>query len=545
MVATIPALLFAAAGEAMLLTILIPQYLPANPFFRCLIRTTLFNFFCFSVYKVLIWPFLLTPLRHLPNPGGEQILLGNGRAMFQKPPGTDFLRWLSAVPNDGLIYFRGFLHQDRLLVTSPKVLGELLVTKSYDFEKPKPVRDFLRRVLGDGLIIVEGDVHKFQRKHIMPVFQFRHIKELYPMMLRKAQQMTDLIRNQVSEDIAIAEKQGGVAEMEINHWANKVTMDIIGVAGLGRDFNALRNSDDELIQNYEEMLEPSKEKSVFFLTQTLGPKRLAMMLPWDVPKRFRVITGNLDRITKDLVRAKKDAVKKGGEEHLDILSVLIKSNNFSDQELCDQMLTFLAAGHETTSSAFTWCTYLLSTHPEIQTRLRDEIRENLPAEIGPEVELASILESMPVLNAVCNETLRLYPTVPMTVRQAIRPTTLNNQFIPAQTQIILSPWAINRSPELWGSNADKFVPDRWINEDGKPNNSGGAPSNYAILTFLHGPRSCIGANFAKAELRCIVAMFVKNFLMELANPDAEVVPAGVITTKPRDGMHLRLTPIKS
>jgi cytochrome P450 len=196
--------------------------------------------------------------------------------------------------------------------------------------------------------------------------------------------------------------------------------------------------------------------------------------------------------------------------------------------------------HETTSSAFTWTTYLLATHPEVQTRLRQEIRENLPTNPGPEVELAQLLESLPLLNAVCNETLRLYPTVPITIRDSIRPTTINDTFVPKGTQFVICPWAINRSPWLWGDDASSFNPDRWINPNGKPNNNGGAESNYAIATFLHGPRSCIGKDFAKAELRCLVAAFVGAFEMELGMPPENIIPAGVVTTKPRDGMSLRL-----
>jgi len=206
------------------------------------------------------------------------------------------------------------------------------------------------------------------------------------------------------------------------------------------------------------------------------------------------------------------------------------------------MLTFLAAGHETTSSAFTWTTYLLATHSDIQSRLREEIRQALPTNPGPDVDLAAVLEGLPLLNAVCNETLRLYPTVPITVREASRPTQLMDQHIPEGTQIMLVPWAINRSPHLWGPNANEFVPERWINLDGTPNNSGGAQSNYAQLTFLHGPRSCIGGSFAKAELRCLVAAFVAAFEMDYAGK-TPAVPAGVITTKPRDGMELRLKPV--
>lgn len=358
-------------------------------------------------------------------------------ALFKKPPGRDFLKWVTTIPNDGIIHFRGIFHQDRLLLTNAKALAEVLVQKSYDFEKPIKLRNFLRQVLGDGLIIVEGDEHKFQRKHIMPVFAFRHIKDLYPMMWAKSVALTRGVAAEIHGHPEDGEKSA--ATVEVNHWSNKVTMDIIGVAGMGREFNALINSDDELIQNYEEILEPTAEKATFFALQIVGPAALVKKLPWKVNERMTVTTTALNRICKQLVLDKKQAVKLGGEEGLDILSVLIKSNNFSDQQLVDQMLTFLAAGHETTSSAFTWVTYLLAAHPDIQTRLREEIRQALPSNPGPEVDLAAILESLPLLNGVCNETLRLYPTVPVTIRDTIRDTTILDQYVPKGTQILLVP----------------------------------------------------------------------------------------------------------
>jgi cytochrome P450 len=263
--------------------------------------------------------------------------------LFKKPPAFDFLRWVTEVPNDGLIYFRGFFYQDRLLLTSPEALAEVLVKKSYDFEKPGPARKFLRQVLGDGLIIVEGEEHKFQRKHIMPVFQFRHIKDLYPVMWAKAVQLTHGIDSEINERPEGGTKLSSV--VEVNHWANKVTMDIIGVAALGRDFNALKNSDDELIENYEEILEPTTEKLLFFATQIVGPAGLVRKLPWGVVNRFEVTTAAVTRICKELVHEKKVAFKEKGTRDLDILSVLIESNNFSDEQLADQMLTFLAAGY--------------------------------------------------------------------------------------------------------------------------------------------------------------------------------------------------------
>ncbi|KAF2427543.1 putative P450 monooxygenase [Tothia fuscella] len=540
MIPVVPALGIAAAAEAFLITILLPQYLPHNPFVWTLIRTIILNYGVFTTYHMFIYPFFLSPLRHLPKPGGELPILGNGLSLFKKPPAVDFLKWVSTIPNDGLIHFRGIFHQDRLILTNAKALAEVLVQKSYDFEKPTKLRNFLRLVLGDGLIIVEGDEHKFQRKHIMPVFAFRHIKDLYPMIWAKSVALTRGVAAEIEGHPEDGTKLKAV--VEVNHWSNKVTMDIIGVAGMGREFNALVNSDDELIQNYEEILEPTAEKATFFALHIVGPAELVRKLPWKVNERFRVTTGALKRICNQLVQEKKENVQKGGEDGLDILSVLIRSNNFSDAQLVDQMLTFLAAGHETTSSAFTWTTYLLASHPEIQTRLREEIRQALPENPGPEIDLAAILESLPLLNGVCNETLRLYPTVPITIRDTMRDTSILDQFVPKGTQILLVPWAINRSPDLWGPDANDFIPDRWINVDGKPNNSGGAHSNYSQITFLHGPRSCIGEKFAKAELRCLVAAFVGSFEMEYLREEAPV-PSGVVTTKPRDGMELMLTPV--
>jgi cytochrome P450 len=154
--------------------------------------------------------------------------------------------------------------------------------------------------------------------------------------------------------------------------------------------------------------------------------------------------------------------------------------------------------------------------------------------------MASVLESLPLLHAVCNETLRLYPTIPSTVRVATRDTTINSQHIPKGTRIQIVPWAINRSPHLWGPNATEFCPERWIDKDGHANNSGGATSNYSNVTFLHGPRSCIGEKFAKSELKALVAVFCRSFHMEMADLSEVAEPAGVITTKPKNGMRLRL-----
>lgn len=198
--------------------------------------------------------------------------------------------------------------------------------------------------------------------------------------------------------------------------------------------------------------------------------------------------------------------------------------------------------HETTASALTWACYLLTLYPETQEKLRAEIREKIPSADSPITH--SDLESLPLLNGVCQEVLRLYPTVPATIREAVRDTVVAGKHVPKGTRLILCPYAINRAPIFWGDNGEEFVPERWIDTDKNgnpvPNNNGGASTNFAQITFLHGQRSCIGKDFARAELRCAVAGVVGRFAFEMQDPKQEIHIAGAVTTKPVEGMHLRM-----
>jgi cytochrome P450 len=188
----------------------------------------------------------------------------------------------------------------------------------------------------------------------------------------------------------------------------------------------------------------------------------------------------------------------------------------------------------------------LSKHPAAQRRLREEIHKNIP---NPSVlsdaatDIVSLLEGMPYLNAVCNEVLRLFPTVPITARITIRDTTIGGQFVPKDTILMIVPWAINRNPKLWGPDSEEFVPERWIDQTGRATMNGGAESNYSFLTFLHGPRSCIGERFARAELRALLAAFMGFFELQMADPNEEIVVGGTITSKPMNGMKLKLNPV--
>ncbi|RYC54515.1 hypothetical protein CHU98_g11689 [Xylaria longipes] len=197
--------------------------------------------------------------------------------------------------------------------------------------------------------------------------------------------------------------------------------------------------------------------------------------------------------------------------------------------------------HDTTQSAFLWACYLLTKHPEWQTTLREEIKNSIRNDAG----IGEGIEKLAVLNGVVHETLRLYPVIPLTSRVAICDTILGGTPIPKETEVLVSPWVINHAPEAWGETAGDFDPRRWIDADGRLNTHGGARSTYDFATFLHGPRSCIGMQFAKAELRCLVAALVSRFEWSLAMSDDDVVPGGVISITPLKGLKLRLSKVKA
>lgn len=226
------------------------------------------------------------------------------------------------------------------------------------------------------------------------------------------------------------------------------------------------------------------------------------------------------------------------------MSVALESGGFSDESLIDQLMTFLAAGHETTATAMTWATYMLSRNPDIQKRLRAEIREHLPSLKDKETVTSQQIDHMPYLNAVCNEVLRYFPPVPITIRDAACDTFILDQPIPKGTRVMIIPWAINKAENLWGPDAAKFDPDRWLPSENSPHSAnGGAASNYSFLTFLHGPRSCIGQGFAKAEFACLLAAWIGRFEFELNDEreltEENVLIKGGVTARPAKGMYVK------
>nr|POE62530.1 cytochrome p450 3a16 [Quercus suber] len=515
-------------------TVINPDYLVETSNTLLLVYVMLY---AFAITKVVL-PFFTTPLRALPQPPGGSFIAGHAQAETKTPRGSLFREWVDTVQNSGLIFFWGLFYANkRVLLTTPEALQEVLVSKCYDFEKPLPGRVLLSRTIGQGLITVEGAEHKHQRKSVTPAFSGKHIKELIPLFWSKSQDFVNAISKQLDiSHSSASEKQERSGVVEINQWASRVTLDIIGVACVGRDFNALNSSDDEFVHHYEKILKTDRGV-LFALLSILLPLHIARWTPFYT--LFREASEGryqLRPLCRRLIDIKRRDMATESEKHIDILSVLMRPGQLSDDQLVDQLLTFLAAGHETTSGALTWTAWLLATKSDIQEKLRLELREHF--ENNEPGLTATFLEALPYLNAVTNEQLRLIPTVPTTARVAIRDTTILDQRIPKGTTMILSPWAINRSKALWGPDAEEYKPERWLPEGQA--GLGGSKGMFSLITFLHGPRSCIGQAFSRAELKCLIAALVLKFDFQMADPNEIVEPSGMITIKPRHGLRLRV-----
>ena len=198
--------------------------------------------------------------------------MGQSSNLRQNPNGQAELHrvWSEQIPNDGIIRYLDMFNSEILIPISPKALAEILVQRPYEFIKPPGLVTGLGRILGVGVFLAEGEEHKKQRKDLMPAFAFRHIKELYPVFWRKSSELVQalIMHNETSHRDG---DKSGVA-IDVKDWASRATLDIIGVAGLGRDFDSIKNPDNELIRTYKTIFSPGRGGQIM--------AALFMVAPW-------------------------------------------------------------------------------------------------------------------------------------------------------------------------------------------------------------------------------------------------------------------------
>jgi cytochrome P450 len=241
----------------------------------------------------------------------------------------------------------------------------VLVHRCYDFEKPHVFTATAAKVLGDGILFAEGDVHKQQRKSLNPAFGFRHIKGLYPMFWDRSLRLIKALEEQGEHTDSDSDKY---ITVEVQEWANKATLSIIEEAALGIDTNIIEDPKEPLTLTYRTLLNPGKLSKVIQFLGLFFPAWLIQNIPTPLNRAVKRNTS----IIMDITAAQKELIESP-EQDMNIhpntvIATLVKSEQFSLPELMEQMRFVLLAGHETTATALTWAIYLLTQHPDMQKR---------------------------------------------------------------------------------------------------------------------------------------------------------------------------------
>ncbi|KAJ1534222.1 hypothetical protein HK405_000107, partial [Cladochytrium tenue] len=321
-----------------------------------------------------------------------------------------------------------------------------------------------------------GDVHRRQRSLINPTFRVKHIAAMLPIFLDLAADFADAW-DELIESAAPAPPPGSRAargmDIAIDREASKVTLDIIGRAGFAYEFNAVRNQSSPLYDAFTTVLGYNTLSVSRILTELVPfAKRLPVSSRVRYDASRKLIQDLVDGIIlarQEELRAADASAKENDGGPIDLLSILIRANEESEEkisidEVKAQVMTFLAAGHETTSVALSWTLHFLSKDQALQDRLRAELTAAFAPTTSarrPEVSYAA-LHAARLLDAVCKETLRLVAPVPMTTRHAAEDDVVDGVPVPRGTRLFICPGVAHRLVSIWGEDAEEYVPDRWL-----------------------------------------------------------------------------------
>jgi len=354
--------------------------------------------------------------------------------------------------------------------------------------------------IGSGLTMLNGDIHKQQRRLMMPAFHKKRVEAYRESMLAIAEARL--------ANWQIGQTRDMLKEMR------QITLSIALKTLLGLEADP---KTEQIRQNLEAWI-----KSITSTTTLLVPLNLPGTPYHHLLKLSERVTSEL----KDLIKLKRAQDTDSG----DVLSRLIEAQDedgsrLSDEELIGQTATLFVAGHETTAGALTWTLLLLEQHPAIMADLLDELESKLQG-AAPTLEQ---MNQLPLLEAVIKESMRLLPPGLWFIRHAVAPFELGPYQLPAGTNLVYSPVVTHRDPDLY-PQPNRFVPQRWEKIN---------PSPYEYLPFSGGPRMCIGATFAMNEMKLVLPLILQRYRLSLA-AGAKVDRAGMNLSSPKNGLPMRL-----
>jgi unspecific monooxygenase len=419
--------------------------------------------------------------------------------------------WPKAAYEEDTLLGQG-LGRTRVLINTADAIHRVLVENTANYHRTSATIRILRPVVGDGLLLSEGDDWRHQRRTMAPAMAPRVV----PMMARH---------------VALATEQ---TIAQVAQVAPRFPVDILATM----QFLALEIAARSMFSLEMRQYGAALRRHITAFSKNLGrPYFLDLMLPPGIPTirdfarmRFR---SRWIAFMDEIIEARLRAPTEGKPR--DLFDMLLTARDpetgeaFSRAQLRDQMATMIVAGHETTALTLFWSLYLLASSPVDQERVAEEVRT---VDLSPD-NAADALAKLPYTKAVVNESLRLYPPAFALARIASGPDQVGDVAVPRGTLVMISPWVLQRHRRLW-RDPEAFNPSRFLGDVALAH-------RFAYMPFGAGPRICIGAQLALTEACLVLATMIQRFHVTLATA-RPVLPAAVIVTHPDHAALFRLRP---
>ncbi|MVO14317.1 cytochrome P450 [Parasedimentitalea huanghaiensis] len=402
-------------------------------------------------------------------------------------------------------FFRSFM------INQPELVKEVLKARPDDFPKSNRIAEGLRPLLGNSVFLTNGETWKRQRRIIDPAFEGGRLKDTFPAMREASEAAVSRLQSQLGEPVEIEAVTSHVAADVIFRTLFSIPIENKVAAQVFNRFRDYQRS------------QPILNLAAFVPMPRWMPRFFKRTTKRDAAEIRRLIT----QLTTERMQAIRD-----GTAPDDLATKIMTTSDpqsgerFDTEEMVDQVAIFFLAGHETSASALAWTLYLMALFPEWQDKLAVEAE-------ALEEQSFSVMSKLRLSRDVFREALRLYPPVPMMVRQATCPEQFRDREVPVGSQVVVSPWHLHRHDRLW-DNPDGFDPERWGTENGKQ------CQREAFIPFSAGARVCTGAGFAMVEGPLILSMLMRQYRFELVE-GREPVPVAHLTVRSADGIWLKLS----
>jgi cytochrome P450 len=442
-----------------------------------------------------------SPSTNILPPGPKGLPIVGNIMQFQRNPLRFFRETKKRYPRMATIY----MGKDPLVLCfRPEHIRYILVEHPRNFVKPNRGGFNLKALLGDGLLTIDGDFHRQQRRLVQPAFHKQRVEGYADIMVQFTQEMLEEWK--VGSEVNISQ--------EMQYFTLRIIAKVLFNIDSRAQVTALGQAFNEVINN------PRRQFNIF---ERLG-------LSSTRQKKWTIGKNMLDTFVYDLIEQRRAT----GQDTGDVLSMLLaaqdEGNTLTDKQIHDQVLTFIAAGHETAQNTLSWTFYLLSQHPEVREKLLAELHSVLDGRAPTVDDLAQL----PYLEWVMNEAWRFYPPAWTQGRRAVEAFDLDGYHFPAGTLFILSQWVLHNLPDIWG-DPEVFRPERW-----DPANRHKVPQG-AYFPFGAGPCICIGMPFAQMETKLLLATILQRYTPRLV-PSFPVVLQPRVTLRPKYGMRMVVEP---